>query len=187
MRKLFFMFVCLIMACFMCSCNNSVAVPSSNLTSSTDSISEEETLKNEWNYDEKTDEMTDTKKYFASLVSENSIELEFPYGECMADLTIRNTKKGGNEVMIMVSSGQIFGNEFDGANFIEVRFDKNPVKKYMFSESESLNSNVIFINNSKDFIENCKKAKDIKIKIPMFQEGRPLFTFHVDKTLSWLH
>ena len=140
-----------------------------------------------WEVDSEVDEMTDTKRYFARLISNNEIVQDFPYGETRASIVIRNTKKYGNDALITVSSGQIHGSEYEGSNYIEVRFDDKPSKKYTYTETESGASDVVFIDKSKDFIENCKKAKSIKVKIPMFQEGRLLFTFHSDKLLVWNH
>lgn len=152
-----------------------------------DSVLEASLVKSSWDISEEVDEMHDAKKYYASLVSTNTIKQDFPYGKTKANICIRKTKKYGTDVMIRINSGQIHGSEYNGENYVEVKFDNKPAKKYTFAEEASGSSEVVFINKTKDFIDNCKKAKDIKITIPLFQEGRQLFKFHSDKLLDWNH
>lgn len=44
---------------------------------------------------------------------------------------------------------------------------------------------LFFLRNAKEFLNKCKTAKNIKIDIPLYQAGRPVFKFHVDKALEW--
>ena len=150
-----------------------------------DSIFESNLPIKTWEIETEIDEMSSTKRCFAKLMSNNTIVQDFPYGETKALIAIRHTKKYGNDVVIQVTSGQIHGSEYYGSNYIEVRFDDRPSKKYIYSEEASGKSDVIFVDRAKDFIENCKKSNSIKIEIPMFQEGRKLFTFHSDDLLAW--
>ena len=70
--------------------------------------------------------------------------------------------------------------ELDG-----VRFDEDAPKKYYFNEAADLSTETVFLTNPKSFIEDCKKAKNIKVEIPLYQAGRPLFRFYVDESLVW--
>lgn len=188
MKKLIMAIVCLMTMVAFTSCINGNAFASNvNETSSEEETSESVCPTEKWVYEENIDEMNDTKTYHAHLVSENYVEQDLPYSKTNALIGIRHTKKYGNEVMLFIGSGQIHGSEYDNSNYVEVRFDNNPSKKYYFGESESGSYDIIFLHNAKDFISNCKKANNIKIKIPIFQEGRELFTFHSDNLLAWSH
>lgn len=149
-----------------------------------DSITESMLPIKAWNVQTRVDEMDDTESHLAVLMSSNTIVQDFPYDKAKAIIAVRHTVKHGNNVLIRITSGQIYRSLYEG-NYVEVRFDDCPSKKYMYSESASGSSDVIFIDRSKDFIENCKKHKTIKIKLPLYQEGEELFTFNTDSLLVW--
>lgn len=139
-----------------------------------------------WNFTTQMDEMTDTKNIWARIVSDNYISQDFPYeGETRASITVRYMKKYGYDVLIYISQGQIDGREYYGTDYITARFDEGTPIKFYFNESNDGSSDVVFIRNSSDFIKRCKQARDIKIDIPIYQSGRPVFTFHVDEPLVW--
>ena len=130
--------------------------------------------------------MTDTKNIWASITSDNYIYQDFPYeGMTRAKIIVRYMKKYGYDVLIEISQGQIYGKEYNGQNYITARFDEASPKRYYFNEAADGSSEVVFLNNRSDFMKRCKQAKDIKIDIPIWQEGRPVFTFHVDEPLVW--
>ena len=132
------------------------------------------------------DEMTDTKNIWAEITSDNYISQDFPYeGMTRAEITVRYMKKFGYDVLIKITQGQIDGREYYGTDYITARFDEGTPKKYFFNESADGSSNVVFLRNKSDFIKQCKRAKDIKIDVPIYQSGRPVFNFHVDEPLVW--
>lgn len=139
-----------------------------------------------WHYESSTDEMTDTKNVWASLKSDNYIEQEFPYeGDTYATIIIRYMKRYGTDVILKIDMGQIVGLDINTSNYVTARFDDAEPKKYYFDDAADMSTEQVFLRNAKDFINRCKSAKVIKIDIPMFQAGKPVFTFHVDKPLEW--
>ncbi|MBO7559114.1 MAG: hypothetical protein J6T52_11560 [Bacteroidaceae bacterium] len=139
-----------------------------------------------WDFSIEKDEMTDSKNIWASIISDNSISQDFPYeGLTFAKITIRYMKKYGFDAIISITKGQIHGNRYNGNNYITARFDDRTPKKYYYNEAADGSSEMVFISSKSDFIKKCKQAKDIKIDIPIFQAGRPLFIFHVDEPLVW--
>lgn len=141
-----------------------------------------------WNFSEKTDEMTDTKNVWASLTSDDYAYFDFPYdGGSYLKLTVRYMKKYGNDVMIQISRGQFNANEYRGTDYITARFDDGAPKKYYVNEPSDASSDCLFVRNKSEFIKKCKSAKKIVIDVPIYQGGRPTFTFTVDKPLEWTH
>lgn len=139
-----------------------------------------------WQYQSSIDEMTDTKNVWASLVSDNYIEQEFPYeGDTYATIIIRYMKKYGTDVILKIDQGQIVGVDVNTSNYVTVRFDDAEPRKYYFNNAADLSTEQVFLRNAKDFVNRCKSAKVIKVDIPIYQFGRPVFTFHVDKPLEW--
>lgn len=139
-----------------------------------------------WHISSSTDEMTDTKNIWAKITSDNYISQDFPYeGLTYARITVRYMKKYGYDVLVEITKGQIDGREYYGTDYITARFDEGAPKRYYFNEAADGSSDVIFLRNKSDFIKKCKQAKNIKIDIPIYQSGRPVFTFHVDEPLVW--
>lgn len=139
-----------------------------------------------WDFTIAKDDMYDTNNVWAEIKSDNYISQSFPYeGYTFATISVRYMKKYGYDVIIVISKGQIHGSRFNGDNYITARFDEGAPKKYYFNEAADGSSDRVFLTNKSDFIKRCKQAKDIKIDIPIFQSGRPTFTFHVDEPLVW--
>ena len=139
-----------------------------------------------WEIQTKVDEMTDTKNIWASIRSINYVEQDFPYqGNTYATITVRYMKKYGYDVLIGIDRGQIVGIDISGTNYVTARFDDGTPKKYYFNEASDGSTEHVFLKNAKDFMDRCKKAKDIKVDVPMYQAGKPVFLFHVDKPLVW--
>ena len=139
-----------------------------------------------WDITSNQDAMTDSKNIWAEIKSNNYICQDFPYdGLTYATITVRYMKKYGYDVLIQITKGQIDGRKYYGTDFLTARFDDSSPKKYYFNESADGSSDVVFLRNKTDFINRCKKSKDIKIDIPIYQSGRPVFTFHVDEPLVW--
>lgn len=139
-----------------------------------------------WNIQTSIDEMTDTKNIFASIRSINYVEQDFPYqGDTYATIIVRYMKKYGYDVLIAIDRGQIAGLDISGTNYVTVRFDDGTPKKYYFNDAADGSTEQVFLRNAKEFMDRCKKAKEIKIDIPLYQAGRPVFSFYVDKPLEW--
>lgn len=138
-----------------------------------------------WNEISYIDEMTDTETVRKSLTSDNEHEFEFPYnGGSSLTINVRNMKNS-TDVYLSLDNGQIIGNEFDGSNYVNIRFDDNKPQKFYFVGSADYSTDVVFLKKAKTFIDNAKTAKTIRIELPVFQEGRPLYTFTVDVPLEW--
>ena len=145
-------------------------------------------IDHEWKYESEDDEMTKSESYFATISSDNGEVFEFPYDEEGGShliVTVRQTKKYGTDIVLRISKGQ-FLTDVDG-QYVSVKFDDNVAKKYKAYNADDGSSDVIFINNAKDFITNAKTAKTIKIETQFFQEGNRIFTFTVDEPLKWDH
>ena len=151
-----------------------------------DEVAALENNKVTWDFTIVKDEIYDTNNIWAEIKSDNYISQRFPYeGYTYATISVRYMKKYGYDVIIVISKGQIHGNRYNGDNYITARFDEGSPKKYYFNEAADGSSDRVFLSSKSDFIKRCKQAKDIKIDIPIFQAGRPLFTFHVDEPLVW--
>lgn len=160
--------------------NDSTAIDSTNVDDSLDSEA-----KNGWSYENEVDEMDGSTTKRAIIESSNEVEFDFPYqGGSTLGICVRKTKKYGNEVLISISNGQFLCNDYNGTNYVTVRFDNNAPVKFLTTEPADYSSDVLFLENSKKFIKLAKNAKTIKIEAPFFNEGSYVFTFNANKPLD---
>ena len=139
-----------------------------------------------WLVKESIDEMTDTKNVWKSLDSENIEHFSFPYeGGSSLNLCVRYMKKYGTDVILTISKGQLLSNEYNGTNYVTVRFDDDAPQKFYTNDAADGSSDYLFLANARKFIKRAKTAKSIKIQVPVYQEGNPTFTFKVDVPLTW--
>lgn len=138
-----------------------------------------------WDYTEDIDKMEGNTRFFASCTSTNTIEFEFPYnGGSTFWIVVRNMGQG-NEAMLKVSKGQFIGS-YDGSESIKVKFDENKPISYSYNEPSDGSSNVIFLNNSSDFIRRLKSSKNVLIAATFFDAGTHHIEFKTDG-LTWKH
>nr|DAL47373.1 MAG TPA_asm: hypothetical protein [Caudoviricetes sp.] len=143
---------------------------------------DQELLLQKWDYDTRTDEMTDKKIHWASCKSKNTEYLEFPYeGGTKLTLTIRNMK-GKNEIYVTVNKGQL--QTYD--KYVSIRLDNGKAKNYSLIGSGDGDSKFAFIYAGNSLISQIKKASVIKIQLPFYGNGRRTFTFEPG-ILEWNH
>lgn len=136
-----------------------------------------------WEYSESEDKMEGTKRYFATSTSTNQIEFDFPYdGGSNLNIIIRNMGKE-NEAILTISKGQ-FISSYGGSDRIKVKFDDNAPIKYSFNSSSDGSSDVIFLNNSKDFINKLRSSKKVMIECEFYDSGNKVFEFNTEG-LKW--
>lgn len=145
---------------------------SNNTSSDTGQNTNTESL-NKWKYETKADEFSGVTQNFASVVSTNELQFDFPYnGGARFQLILRDLGKG-EDVLIKATKGQF--QTYDET--IKVRFDDGEPKTYNISGSEDGSADVIFISNSPSFIANLKDSTSIKIEAPFYNEGRQVIYF----------
>lgn len=143
---------------------------------------EQELLLQKWDYNTRTDEMTDKKIYWASCESKNTEYLEFPYeGGTKLTLTIRNMK-GKNEIYVTVNKGQL--QTYD--KYASIRLDDGKATSYTLIGSDDGDSKFAFIYAGSSLISKIKKSSVIKIQLPFYGNGKKTFTFEPGM-LEWNH
>ncbi|RVT78544.1 hypothetical protein EOD40_04735 [Flavobacterium sufflavum] len=137
---------------------------------------------NKWQYDSSIDKMTSKTSKFATITSNESLDLDFPYdGVNWAYLTLRK-KNGTLNIYLKIDKGQIHGGYEN--NYIEVRFDEDKPITFSYSEPEDNSSDLIFIDNETKFLSKLKKSKKTLIGIPLYQNGTQILEFNTEN-LEW--
>lgn len=139
----------------------------------------------DWKYDATTDKMTGKSGRTASLTSENSLALDFPYrGTNHGHLTVRQHPKYGLDVVLQVQKGQILCSSYAGCP-VEIKFDDAKPVRFSGTEPADHSSDTVFINNPEKFIAAAQKAKTILVQVNMYQAGAPVLEFKSSTPLEW--
>ena len=139
-----------------------------------------EVVKGKWEYKDYEDKASGKTASKASLLSENKINLSFPYqGSQNGTLSVRNHPRWGKNIYLKIEQGQILsidGYSYDNKYFL-VRFDDGDVKKWNYVGSSDQSSDIIFISNEKKFLKQLTAASKIYITINLYQDGQYTFVF----------
>ena len=191
MKKFIVITLCVLVFIGACiNSNNSSVAPSdetANTEEVTDSVNTDtnEVSEKTWDFTSDTDDMDDSVNKYYSLRSDNFANFDFPYqGDSYLTITVRYMKKYGYDVLLNIDNGQMVGNEYNGTNYVRVRFDNEKAEKYYYNEPSDGSADCVFIKNASKFIKKCKTAKTIIIEQEFYQEGVHQFKFHVDKSLE---
>jgi hypothetical protein len=139
-------------------------------------------ISNEWEYNTSEDKMTSNITKYATITSNESLSLDFPYeGNNLGYLKLRK-KNGVLNILIMIDKGQISGS-YENEN-VKVRFDDNKAITFSYSKPEDSSSDLIFIDNETKFLSKLKKSKKILIGLPLYQNGTQILSFTTEN-LKW--
>lgn len=143
------------------------------------------TPKTKWIYNERINEMTDDKIFFAQIEANEELEFDFPYnGGTKVWITLRkNSADTDAWLSISKNKGQFISNIM-GNKSVLVRFDDRPAEKYTYSDPSDYSSDVIFIKNATKFINNLKTSQKTIIQCEFFNEGVQTIRFDT-KDLEW--
>ena len=135
-----------------------------------------ETVPSRWQYSETTDEMRGTTAKHASVISDNELDFEFPYGRGNSTtLTLR--KDRGTDVILAIEKGQFLCNGFTDDSYVSVKFDDGPIQRYNCTRASDGSSDVAFIRNSGRFITALKTAERVVVEAEFYQSGRRQIIF----------
>lgn len=132
-----------------------------------------------WTYSSPTDPMASRPSRNATIDSENAVEFSFPYeGPQHATLMLRNHPSYGRDVILYIREGQILCSSFAVCT-IRVRFDDGPAERWTGVGPADNSSTTVFIRNYSRFLQRMRNARVVRIQIPVYQQGEPVFEFRV--------
>jgi len=145
----------------------------------TTAAAEARRLAEKWSYSSREDPMSSRKVTHASIESENSVSFGFPYsGPQQGTLTIRNHPTQGVDVIFSIARGQILCQSYTDCT-IRVRFNESNAERWSAVGPVDNSSTVIFLRSEQRFIQRLRGAKVLRLQIPFYQEGAPIFEFEV--------
>ncbi|MBN1928796.1 MAG: hypothetical protein JW764_04590 [Chlorobiaceae bacterium] len=133
-----------------------------------------------WSYSSFEDEMSSKNIGIASIQSVNTVNFGFPYeGEQRALLQLRQHPRYGKDVMLVLERGH-FHIKYGGTPVL-VRFDDGEAMSFTAFEPDDNDTEIIFIQGYKRFVDKLKGATVVKIEAPFYQEGTRVFEFAVSE------
>lgn len=134
-----------------------------------------------WLYETRKDEMSGKDYSVAQVVSENTVNFDFPYsGAQHGELILRDHPRYGKDIIFKIGKGQILCKaNYDDDCSILVRFGEGKAVSYQASEASDSSNNVLFISNHSKFISEMKGVDEVRLSVSIYQEGNPVFTFDV--------
>ena len=140
-----------------------------------------------WQYDTSKDQMRGATDYSAVLYSDYNEEGGSYDGGNMYIIVRKAKKFGGLDVFLRLTNDQFGGSDYDGNNYVTVKFDNNSLMKFYYDEGADNGTDLAFIRKKSAFLEALKKAKSIRIEARLFSAGTQQFNFHTDHPLKWDH
>ena len=140
-----------------------------------------------WSYKTSEDKMTSAATKVATLISDNALNLPFPYkdSENYGFLTIRQSAGKSVDVLVSIGKGQILCPGYGDGCTVTVRFDnEKPIRFGAIGPSDH-SSTVFFIHNTNRFLTGAKKAKRILIQFTMYNAGVQTLEFNPAQSLEW--
>lgn len=120
--------------------------------------------------------MRGTTTKLASVQSENSVDLDFPYGAVHGQIWIRKRPEDGLNVAFEVDKGQVLCHSFSGG-YVSVKFENGPIQKFSCTGSSDGSSETAFLLNEERALSALKRAKRTIVEAEFFQKGRQQFVF----------
>ncbi|HEY0062491.1 MAG TPA: hypothetical protein VGC21_10240 [Telluria sp.] len=128
-----------------------------------------------WRYESYKDEMSSAVIKTATVLSNDSLNLEFPYsGKNMGSITIRRNPKT-LDVFVAVQKGQIVCGIQECT--IKVRFDERKAMNFAATGPSDHSSDTLFLAPSSKFVDLAKASKKIRVELNMFQAGTQVLVF----------
>ncbi|EZP57279.1 hypothetical protein [Sphingomonas sp. RIT328] len=147
----------------------------SNLQTDSTTSAHEDSPASKWQYSSDKDEMRGSTSRYATLISNNTVDLDFPYGEQQGTITVRRNSDGLN-VMFGVGKGQIMCSSYTNTT-ISVKFDNGPIQKMRCTGASDGSNETAFFTNEGRVLAGLRKAKRTIIEAEFFHQGRQQFVF----------
>jgi hypothetical protein len=140
---------------------------------------EAQRLANKWTYRVDEDPMTSRKAKYAIIESENTVTFDFPYqGPQRGTLMLRDHPTYGRDVIFSIERGQLLCQSYSDCR-IRVRFDEGNPERWNAVGPADNSSTSIFLRNEARFVQKLRASKALRLQVPVYQEGEPMFEFRV--------
>lgn len=140
----------------------------------------EEIPAKKWEVSNYQDDVSGKQASNLSVISDNSVELEFPYGGgTVGNITIRKHPRFGLDAIVAINKGQL--NCGVSSCSITVRFGDGSPQKFSVSEPSDHSNTVMFIEDKQRFINYLKSSDETVIELEFYSQGYRSFRFNTSE------
>lgn len=131
-----------------------------------------------WDFTERTDDMTGKPIRQASTISQNELDLGWPYGVVSGYLVVRTHPRYGRDVILQVEKGHMLCHSY-GECPVLARFDDRQPLRITGNPPEDGSTEVIFLGNYNQLVSAIRKSKIARIEANFYQHGARALVFDV--------
>lgn len=138
----------------------------------------------QWDYEGNVDKMTGKITATASMISDNQLNLGFPYqGQNYGQISVRNKPGEGTHILLVIGKGQIVCSSYDCS--LRVKFGDAAPVSFSGDHPTDGSSNVVFLSTPQKFISRAKTAKKVLVEFTVYNQGTQILEFSVPGPLAW--
>lgn len=138
----------------------------------------------QWDYESNVDKMTGKATASANMLSDNQLNLAFPYqGQNYGQISVRTKPGEGTHVLLVIRKGQIVCSSYDCS--LRVKFGDAAPMSFGGDHPTDGSSNVVFLSSPQKFISRAKSAKRILVEFTAYNQGTQILEFSVHGPLAW--
>jgi hypothetical protein len=132
-----------------------------------------------WSYKHSDYEMSKGRIHWAFTDSTNTVNFRFPYSSPQhGTLILRIHPKSGKNVALLIEQGQLLVRSYEDS-YALVRFDDGDPINFRVVGAEDHSTTEAFFRDYQGFVNKMLKAKRVRISVPVYREGSPVFEFDV--------
>ena len=131
-----------------------------------------------WEYAERQDDMTGKPIREAKTLSQNELDLGFPYGVVSGHLHVRIHPRYGRDVVVRIDKGQMLCHT-SGDCPVLVRFDDAKPIQLNGNPPADRSTEVIFLGSYDRLVSSIRKSKVARVETNFYQRGAQTLIFDV--------
>ena len=132
-----------------------------------------------WSYDHSDYKMGKGRIHRAMNDSTNMVNFGFPYaGPQHGTLVLRAHPASGKDAILRIERGQFLVHGDDDVRAL-VRFDDGEPIGYAVAGAADQSTETVFFRDYQGFVGRMLKAKRVRISVPVYRQGNPVFEFDV--------
>lgn len=137
----------------------------------------------EWDYSATRDKMTGKVSAFASITSDDSLDLEPPFEDKngLNRGTLYASKAG---VSLAVYKGIMNCRPFGAGCVVQAKFDDGPVRQFAARGDSDGDKTWLHIRPFASFLQQLEKSNRVMIRFSMFRDGTQTLEFRSDEKFS---
>lgn len=131
-----------------------------------------------WDFTERTDDMTGKTIREAQTISQNELNLGWPYGVVSGHLHVRVHPRYGRDVVLRIDKGHMLCHTYGDCPVL-ARFDTGQPIRLTGTPPADGSTEVIFLGSYDRLVAAIRKSHEVRIEANFYQRGAQALVFDV--------